>query len=147
MLVTSIFSFSSNVPLKVSSTCSGLCSKGLGFFVVFQLQRERENHAMAQYRQPVIPSAGFYQPLPPPQPQGMYGQVRIPEQPQPYQVVSPQSPPYQYRVNDYNRNGGYILQATGFRIKALEILKSTFNPFPHKPWFLHVCRTSLLKTL
>ena len=26
------------------------------------------------------------------------------------------------------------------------ILKS-FNPFPNKPWFLHVCSTSLLKTL
>ena len=22
-----------------------------------------------------------------------------------------------------------------------------FNPFPNKPWFLHVCSTSLLKTL
>ena len=22
-----------------------------------------------------------------------------------------------------------------------------FNPFPNKPWFLHVCNTSLLKTL
>ena len=26
-------------------------------------------------------------------------------------------------------------------------LYSTLNPFPNKPWFLHVCRTSLLKTL
>ena len=24
---------------------------------------------------------------------------------------------------------------------------SVFNPFPNKPWFLHVCSTSLLKTL
>ena len=24
---------------------------------------------------------------------------------------------------------------------------SIFNPFPNKPWFLHVCRTILLKTL
>ena len=24
---------------------------------------------------------------------------------------------------------------------------SNFNPFPNKPWFLHVCSTSLLKTL
>ena len=24
---------------------------------------------------------------------------------------------------------------------------SKFNPFPNKPWFLHVCSASLLKTL
>ena len=27
------------------------------------------------------------------------------------------------------------------------LLDLGFNPFPNKPWFLHVCRTSLLKTL
>ena len=26
-------------------------------------------------------------------------------------------------------------------------LKVSFNPFPNKPWFLHVCSTCLLKTL
>ena len=27
------------------------------------------------------------------------------------------------------------------------LIKSVFNPFPNKPWFLRVCSTSLLKTL
>ena len=27
------------------------------------------------------------------------------------------------------------------------LLKKLLNPFPNKPWFLHVCGTSLLKTL
>ena len=28
-----------------------------------------------------------------------------------------------------------------------QLLSELFNPFPNKPWFLHVCSTSLLKTL
>ena len=38
-----------------------------------------------------------------------------------------------------------------FRLQRKELLvcvsSYTLNPFPNKPWFLHVCSTSLLKTL
>ena len=29
----------------------------------------------------------------------------------------------------------------------VQLLAFDINPFPNKPWFLHVCSTSLLKTL
>ena len=32
-------------------------------------------------------------------------------------------------------------------IKSKIVVCKLFNPFPNKPWFLHVCNTSLLKTL
>ena len=31
--------------------------------------------------------------------------------------------------------------------KNIHVIVFHFNPFPNKPWFLRVCRTSLLKTL
>ena len=31
--------------------------------------------------------------------------------------------------------------------KTHHLLEQRLNPFPNKPWFLHVCSTSLLKTL
>ena len=35
-----------------------------------------------------------------------------------------------------------------FSVKLLSLSKTaTLNPFPNKPWFLHVCSTNLLKTL
>ena len=33
------------------------------------------------------------------------------------------------------------------RFTEIREIKQVFNPFPHKPWFLRVCGTSLLKTL
>ena len=33
------------------------------------------------------------------------------------------------------------------RRNSHNIFKQLFNPFPNKPWFLHVCSTSLLKYL
>ena len=36
-----------------------------------------------------------------------------------------------------------VLSPDGFCV----LLRTTFYPFPNKPWFLHVCSTSLLKTL
>ena len=32
-------------------------------------------------------------------------------------------------------------------VQCWSITLDRFNPFPDKPWFLRVCRTSLLKTL
>ena len=34
-----------------------------------------------------------------------------------------------------------------FGKEGSSFVKTSFKPFPNKPWFLHVCSTSLLKTL
>ena len=41
-------------------------------------------------------------------------------------------------------------QPQGFadgKLNVVQIIQLSFNPFPNKPWFLRVSRTSLLKTL
>ena len=40
-----------------------------------------------------------------------------------------------------------FLKAFNFWVIESGKWKSTINPFPKKPWFLHVCSTSLLNTL
>ena len=39
------------------------------------------------------------------------------------------------------------VQCNKFLLPIVMTLSISFNPFPNKPWFLHVCSTSLLKTL
>ena len=55
------------------------------------------------------------------------------------------------RINDLSLDQSQIL-SFGRESKVLchKMHKDAyirFNPFPNKPWFLHVCSTSLLKTL
>ena len=42
-----------------------------------------------------------------------------------------------------------FLKSEGFHFLSIDLykVKTLFNPFPNKPWFLHVCSTSLLKTM
>ena len=46
----------------------------------------------------------------------------------------------------YGIHQGSLLQHKRAKLD-LDCSPELFNPFPNKPWFLHVCSTSLLKTL